>query len=263
MNKSNRPNLNIVTLGCPKNLVDSEILHGALSGFFNVSHNGTGESYHTIIINTCGFILDAKEESIDVILHYVNEKERGRVKKLLVFGCLSQRYPVELAREIPEVDKFYGAGCYREITEDLTCGGINEISPVRIISTPMHYAYLKIAEGCNRRCSFCAIPSIRGRYRSFDTDLLINEAGYLAENGVKELILIAQDLTYYGFDKSKKPELTSLIKKLADIKGIEWIRLHYAYPNTFPDTLISLIYDNPKICRYVDIPLQHISDKIL
>lgn len=255
--------VNVVTLGCSKNIVDSELLSGYLkNNWFRVSHNSNIPS-DIIIINTCGFINDAREESIDMILHYVNLKKTGEVKKVIVIGCLSERYKKELQKEIPEVDHYFGIEQYEEIVNYLKKDDNITISGQRILMTPSHYAYLKIAEGCNRKCSFCAIPLIKGKHRSRRIEDIIEEAEYLAKTGVKELILISQDLTYYGYDLYKKSMLYNLLKKLIDIEELDWIRLQYLYPADFPFEVVDLMNSSEKLCRYIDIPLQHISDNIL
>jgi len=254
--------LNLVTLGCSKNLVDSERILGQLpSSRFKITHEASGPS-DIVIINTCGFIKDAKQESIDTILEYVEAKKQGLVKEVLVTGCLSQRYKSELAKEIPEADGWFGAREPFELFEYLSLK-FDPYSERRFTTTPAHFAYLKIAEGCDRTCSFCAIPLIRGTYRSRTPGSLVEEARKLAANGVKELILIAQDLTYYGLDLGKKPLLAPLLEDLSEVAGIEWIRLHYAYPRNFPEDVIRVMAANRKICRYIDLPLQHINDGIL
>lgn len=261
--KSPIQTVNIVTLGCSKNIVDSELLSGYLkNNGFRISHNSNIPS-DIIIINTCGFINDAREESIDMILQYVNLKKTGKVKKVIVIGCLSERYKNELRKEIPEVDNYFGIEQYEEIVNYLKKDDNITISGKRILMTPSHYAYLKIAEGCNRKCSFCAIPLIKGKHRSKSIEDIVKEAEYLAKTGVKELILISQDLTYYGNDIYKKSMLYNLLKKLIDIEELDRIRLQYLYPADFPLEIIDLMNGSEKICRYIDIPLQHISDNIL
>ena len=249
-NGNKRPILNIITLGCSKNKVDSEHLAALLEHRYVIRHDDERRS-DVVIINTCGFIGDAQEESIDTILEYAELRKQGKIKKLYVTGCLSQRFRRDLQAEIHEVDAFYGVESVNLIAADLLK---EEVQPDycsrRVLSTPKHYAYLKISEGCNRRCAFCAIPLIRGGHVSVPMDNLIEEAKGLAKQGVKELILIAQDLTYYGHD-------------LSDIPGVEWLRLHYGYPLGFPDELLDLMRENPKICHYIDLPLQHISTHIL
>jgi len=256
--------INLVTLGCSKNLVDSEKLMGQLeqSGF-KLIHDSSSTKAKTVVINTCGFIKDAKEESIDTILQFAKAKVNGKIDNLYVIGCLAERYKSELEKEIPEVNQFFGVNSVPEILKELGSIYRDELVGARKITTPKHYAYLKISEGCDRSCAFCAIPLIRGKHISKPINELVEEAKQLAELGVKELILIAQDLTYYGIDIYKKQEITQLVKKLSEIDGIEWIRLHYAYPHKFPEDLILEIRDNPKVCKYLDIPLQHISNSLL
>ncbi len=259
---SDKKHINIITLGCSKNLVDSEKMMGQLDGkTFKISHDADGPA-DVIIINTCGFIKDAKEESIDTILQYVQAKKQGLVGEVIVTGCLSQRYKDELAKEIPEADAWFGV----QDPADLFTHLKQKYDPQkhsRVVTTLSHFAYLKIAEGCDRTCSFCAIPMIRGRFISRSVDSLLEEATQLAAKGVKELLLIAQDLSYYGYDLEKKSLLAPLLKKLVEVDGIEWIRLHYAYPNNFPDEVIQIMAESPKICKYLDIPLQHINDSVL
>ena len=258
-----RPILNIVTLGCSKNKVDSEHLAALLEHRYVIRHDDERPS-DVVIINTCGFIGDAQEESVDTILEYAELRKQGKIKKLYVTGCLSQRFCKELQEEIHEVDGFYGVESVNLIAADILK---EEAKPdycsQRVLSTPRHYAYLKISEGCNRRCAFCAIPLIRGSHVSVPMEDLLAEARGLAKQGVKELILIAQDLTYYGHDLDGKSHIVELVKALCDIDGFEWIRLHYGYPLGFPDALLDLMQENPKICHYIDLPLQHISTHIL
>ncbi len=256
--------INIITLGCSKNVVDSEkLLRQIKEGGFAVTYDSVDFSDGTVIINTCGFINDAKEESIDTILRYVKAKQSGLIENLYVMGCLSERYIDALRSEIPEVDRYFGVHSMSEILNEIGLKYRKEISAKRILTTPPHYAYLKISEGCDRSCSFCAIPAIRGKCISRPVEELVQEAGYLAGTGVKELILIAQDLSYYGLDLYKKQMLPELVRELLKIESLEWIRLHYLYPANFPVDLISLIRDNPRICRYIDIPIQHISNRML
>ena len=259
----NRPILNIITLGCSKNKVDSEHLAALLQHRYVIRHDSERKS-DAVIINTCGFIGDAQEESVDTILEYAELRKQGKIKKLYVTGCLSQRFRKELQEEIHEVDAFYGVESVNLIAADLLKEEPqSEYCSRRMLSTPQHYAYLKISEGCNRRCAFCAIPLIRGPHVSVPIDDLMTEAKALARQGVKELILIAQDLTYYGHDLDGQSHIVELVKALADIDGFEWIRLHYGYPLGFPDELLDLMRENPKICHYIDLPLQHISTHIL
>ena len=255
--------VNIITLGCSKNLVDSENLLGELKARgLEISHESE-ETADYVIINTCGFIADAKEESINTILEYAEAKKNKQFEKLFVTGCLSQRYASQLRSEIHEVDGFYGTEDIPAILKDLGFDPRKELIGERYLTTPSHYAYLKISEGCDRRCSFCAIPLIRGNQRSSTTESLVKETEYLVSKGVKELILIAQDLTWYGMDLYKEQKLATLLEKLSDIKGLEWIRLHYAYPASFPDDVFRVMRERDNICNYLDIPLQHISEPIL
>lgn len=252
-------------MGCSKNKVDSEQLAGMLDQAYTVVHDSE-ENSDIVIINTCGFIGDAKEESVDTILSFAESRKAGDISKLIVMGCLSQRYQKDLQNDIHEVDAFFGVNDLDAISNILRTTE-NQISIPehyhRVLSTPSHYAYLKISEGCDRSCSFCAIPLIRGKHRSVPIEKLLAEASELAACGVKELVLIAQDLTYYGLDLYGKREISKLIAALSEIDGIEWIRLQYAYPAGFPEDLISQIASNPKVCRYIDLPLQHISNRIL
>jgi len=226
-------------------------------------HNSDDYNYKTVIINTCGFINNAKEESIDTILRFVKAKSQGKIENVFVIGCLSQRYKDDLIKEIPEVDEYFGVNDLCKILEKLGIQYYRNLLGERYISTPRHYAYLKISEGCDRSCSFCAIPLIRGKYVSKPAEVIISEAQSIAKLGVKELIIIAQDLTYYGFDKTNKPEIIPLLEKILLINGIDWIRLHYAYPANFPVELLSVIANNQRICKYIDLPIQHISDPML
>ena len=255
--------VNIITLGCSKNLVDSEHLMSqfAANGF-NVLHDDN-ELADIIIVNTCGFILDAKEESISSIMDYVAAKERGDIKKLYVMGCLSARYRDELQQEIPEVDRFFGKFDFEAIIQELGIQKRKDLLFDRLLTTPSHFAYLKISEGCDRTCAFCAIPQFTGKHKSVPMENLVIEAELLARQGVKELLLIAQELTYYGIDLYKERKLPELIERLSNVKGIEWIRLHYAYPTNFPYELLDVIKNNPKVCKYLDMPLQHISTNVL
>ena len=256
--------INIITLGCSKNLVDSEkLLRQINSGGFDVIHNSDDFSAGTVIINTCGFINDAKEESIDTILNYVKARQRGQIENLYVMGCLSERYMDALKHEIPEVRRYFGVNNIKEILDELGIKYRYDLLTDRTITGPGHYAYLKISEGCDRTCAFCAIPSIRGKYISRPVDELVKEASLLSEKGVKELILIAQDLSYYGLDLYKKQSLNELVKEILSLNSFEWIRLHYLYPANFQMELTDLIAENPQICRYIDIPIQHISDNML
>ncbi|MBR4137179.1 MAG: 30S ribosomal protein S12 methylthiotransferase RimO [Bacteroidales bacterium] len=258
-----KPILNIVTLGCSKNKVDSEHLAALLSDTYKIVHDSDDKS-DVVIINTCGFIGDAKEESIDTILEYAEPRKAGKIKKLYVMGCLSERYKKELRAEIHEVDAFFGVEPVQSVAAEILKSDYHQdYCCDRVLSTPSHYAYLKISEGCNRHCAFCAIPLIRGDHKSVPMENLVKEAENLAKKGVKELILIAQDLTYYGYDIDGKSHIVELVQKLTEIDGIEWIRLHYGYPLGFPVELLELMRDNPKICHYIDLPLQHISTPIL
>ncbi len=255
--------VNLITLGCSKNLVDSEHLAGLLGEDFKIYFDSDKRRFDIVIINTCGFIGDAKEESIDMILQYAEAKKQGKIKTLIVFGCLIQRYAEELSKEIPEVDAFFGANDYKEIAEYLRNETLERNETLRLLSTPKHYAYLKISEGCDKFCSFCAIPYIRGRHTSLPIEDLVEQAKSLAKQGVKELIVVAQDTTNYGVDLYGKCRLTDLLKEFAKIEEIEWIRLQYSYPNDFPEDLPDLMAQEPKICKYIDMPLQHIDDTIL
>ncbi len=256
--------IQIVTLGCSKNWVDSENLITQLKhNQLEVEHNPVDEIAPTVIINTCGFIDRAKEESINTIMEYADLKQKGYLNKLYVTGCLSQRYRENLEEEIPEVDAFFGTMEMPGLLAKLNADYKKELIGERIISTPSHYAYLKISEGCNRTCSFCAIPLMRGAHKSIPIEDLCKQAKHLASYGVKELILIAQELTYYGLDLYKRRSLNELLRKLVEIDGIEWIRLHYAYPSKFPLDILDVIREEPKICNYLDLPLQHVSNQVL
>lgn len=259
--------IQLVTLGCSKNRVDSEhLLRQIFSSEIEIVPEGAdliNANVHAVLINTCGFIKDAKEESVSAILEAVDAKVRGYISKIFVFGCLSQRYREELRVEIPEVDGFFGAFSIDLVLEALGKKWNNSLNNQRLLTTPSHYAYLKISEGCDRVCSYCAIPLIRGVHKSVPIDDLIIEANYLASIGVKELIVVAQDTTYYGLDLYRERKLASLLEKLSLVNGIEWIRLLYSYPASFPGDVLDLMANNPKICKYIDIPLQHIDDKVL
>ncbi len=251
-------------MGCSKNVVDSEQLATQLKGSkLEVVFDSNEMDARTIVINTCGFIKDAKEESVDTILSYAKARQKGKIDNLYVIGCLSERYKDDLKAEIPEVDQFFGVNDLQAIVNNLNVDYKEELLGERMTSTPKHFAYLKISEGCDRGCSFCAIPLIRGKHQSVPFERLINQAKNMAENGVKELILIAQDLSSYGQDLYKRNRLAELLKELAKIEKIKWIRLHYAYPTGFPEEVIELMAYEPKICNYLDMPLQHISSKVL
>ncbi len=256
--------INIVTLGCSKNLVDSENLMGQLkaNNFAFVNDSNDTEA-KVVIVNTCGFIKDAKQESIDTILRFVNAKLSGDIEHLFVMGCLAERYKQELQKEIPEVDEFFGVNDLQTIVKKLEGQFKNELIGERYISTPKHFAYLKVSEGCNRSCSFCAIPLIRGNHVSVPMELLEQQTKHLVDGGVKEVILIAQDLSFYGYDIYKEYKLAELIDRLSSIKGVDWLRLHYAYPANFPAEVIQVMKAKSNICKYIDIPFQHISDKML
>lgn len=253
--------INIVTLGCSKNIYDSEVLMGQLqANGKEVVHEEKGD---IVVINTCGFIDNAKEESINTILDFVEAKKNGEVEKVFVTGCLSERYMPDLVKEIPDVDQYFGTRDLPILLKHLGADYKHELVGERLTTTPKHYAYLKISEGCDRPCSFCAIPLMRGKNISTPIENLVKEAEKLARKGTKELILIAQDLTYYGLDLYKKRALADLLKELVKVEGIEWIRLHYAFPSGFPEEVLDLVRDEPKICNYIDIPLQHINTEIL
>ncbi len=253
--------INVVTLGCSKNVYDSEVLMGQLrANNKEVVHEQEG---NVVVINTCGFIANAKEESVNTILEYVQKKEAGEVDKVFVTGCLSERYKPDLQKEIPDVDEYFGTSELPNLLRALGADYKHELVGERLTTTPKNYAYLKIAEGCDRPCSFCAIPIMRGKHRSKPIEELIVEAEKLAIKGVKELILIAQDLTYYGLDLYQKRNLAELLQALVQVEGIDWIRLHYAFPTGFPMDVLQVMRSEPKICNYIDIPLQHISDSIL
>ncbi len=254
----------MVTLGCSKNIVDSEVLMGQLkANNFDVQHESTDEDSSIIIINTCGFIDNAKQESIDTIIRYANAKEAGMVDKVYVTGCLSERYKPDLEKEIPNVDGYFGTRELPRLLKTLKADYKHELVGERLLTTPHHYSYFKIAEGCDRPCSFCAIPLMRGKHVSRTIEDLIKEAKHLAKNGTKELMLIAQDLTYYGLDIYKKRNLSELLKHLSDVDGIEWIRLHYAFPAGFPMDVFDVMNERNNICKYLDMPLQHITDNML
>ncbi len=256
--------VNIITLGCSKNLVDSENLATQLNASnIKFVFDKFDTDAKTVVINTCGFIADAKEESVNTILDFAQAKQRGEIENLYVIGCLSERYKNDLIREIPEADAYFGANDLEDILKTIKADYKKELFGERLISTPSHFAYLKISEGCNRTCAFCAIPLMRGKHISQPIDLLVKQANYLAQNGVKELILIAQELSSYGLDLYKEKKLPELIRQLSDIENIERIRLHYAFPMNFPDGILPLMRERKNIARYLDIPLQHISNHIL
>ncbi|MCS2673722.1 30S ribosomal protein S12 methylthiotransferase RimO [Bacteroides fragilis] len=259
-----RKTIDIITLGCSKNLVDSEQLMRQLEeAGYDVTHDSEKPTGEIAVINTCGFIGDAKEESINMILEFAQEKEEGNLEKLFVMGCLSERYLKELAIEIPQVDKFYGKFNWKGLLQDLGKAYHEELHIERTLTTPKHYAYLKISEGCDRKCSYCAIPIITGRHVSRPIEEILDEVRYLVSNGVKEFQVIAQELTYYGVDLYKKQMLPELIERISEIPGVEWIRLHYAYPTHFPEELFRVMRERDNVCKYMDIALQHISDNML
>ncbi|MCT4636385.1 MAG: 30S ribosomal protein S12 methylthiotransferase RimO [Bacteroidales bacterium] len=256
--------INIITLGCSKNLVDSEVLMKQLDvNHIEVTHNDEIVEADAILINTCGFINDAKEESVNTILECIEAKNNGYVKAIYVFGCLSQRYREELQNEMPEVDGFFGVDSFKAILEKLSATFRTDLVGERVITTPGHYAYLKIAEGCNWGCSYCAIPLIRGKYISVSIERLVKDTTRLVEQGVKEIMLIAQDLTYYGVDLYGERKLADLLEALAKIEGLKWIRLHYAYPTMFPKEVVDVMKRYNNICKYLDIPIQHSSTEVL
>ena len=263
--KSTKKNkINVITLGCSKNVYDSEVLMGQLAANkMEVEHESEKDDANIVVINTCGFIDNAKEESINTILEQAERKEAGSIDKLYVTGCLSERYKPDLEQEITNIDQYFGTTDLPKLLKVLGADYKHELLGERLITTLKHYAYLKIAEGCDRPCSFCAIPLMRGKHKSTPIEQLIIEAKNLVKNGVKELILIAQDLTYYGLDIYKKRRLADLLIELSKVQGIEWIRLHYAFPTGFPQDVLDVIRDNDKVCNYIDIPLQHINDEIL
>ncbi|HSH20720.1 MAG TPA: 30S ribosomal protein S12 methylthiotransferase RimO [Draconibacterium sp.] len=256
--------VNVVTMGCSKNLVDSEVLLNQLEkGKFEVFHDSNETGFDAVFVNTCGFIHDAKQESIDMILDYAEAKKRGEVDKLFVMGCLSERYQRDLETEIPEVDKYFGKFDMKAMVDELKVTYHPEYIYERKITTPSHFAFLKISEGCNRSCSFCAIPMMTGRHKSRTIESLVKEARYLAKKGVREILLIAQELSYYGIDIYGKSRLVDLVNIISEIKGIEWIRLHYLYPTKFPFDILPVMRENPKVCKYLDMPLQHIANPVL
>ncbi len=255
--------LQTVTLGCSKNKVDTEHILSQVEDHFEIVPEGEDIPVDVLLLNTCGFIGDAKEESVQAILEAVERKKRGEVGKVIVFGCLSQRYANEMPELIPEVDAWFGARDFDPVIRALGVEPDPSAAARRYLTTPSHYAYLKISEGCDRRCSYCAIPFIRGAHKSVPMETLVKEAEHLASKGVRELILIAQDTTYYGLDLYRRRALAELLQKLSEVDGIEWIRIHYSYPAAFPEDVLDQMANNPKVCRYMDIPLQHIADKVL
>lgn len=256
--------IDFITMGCSKNLVDSEILMRQFeANGFHCTHDSENIEGEIVVINTCGFIEDAKQESIDTILELVKAKEEGRIRKLFVMGCLSQRYQKELEVEIPQVDKYYGKFNYRQLLTDLCKGNVTTCTGQRHLTTPSHYAYLKISEGCDRKCAYCAIPLITGRHISRTKDDILQEVRTLVADGVKEFQIIAQELTYYGIDIDGKQHIADLVRDISEIDGVEWIRLHYAYPNMFPKDLLAVMREKKNVCKYLDIALQHISDNVL
>ena len=256
--------VNVVTLGCSKNIFDSEVLMNQLkANTFEVEHESSSEDSEIVIINTCGFIDNAKQESIDTILNFTEAKRDGKVSKVFVTGCLSERYKSDLEKEIPEVDAYFGTKELPRLLKTLKADYKKELLGERLLTTPSHYAYLKIAEGCDRPCAFCAIPLMRGKHRSTPIEDLVLHAKALVEKGVKEIMLIAQDLTFYGLDLYKKRNLAELLRNLSDVEGIEWIRLHYAFPAGFPMDVIEVMKERDNICNYLDIPLQHGSTRVL
>ncbi|MDQ3050234.1 MAG: 30S ribosomal protein S12 methylthiotransferase RimO [Bacteroidota bacterium] len=261
-NKKNR--INVVTLGCSKNVVDSEVLMGQLiANDFEVKHEAASRETDIVIINTCGFIDNAKQESIDMILHYARQKEAGKIDKLIVTGCLSERYKPDLQKEITNVDHYFGTRDLPLLLKTLGADYKHELIGERLLTTPRHFAYMKISEGCDRPCSFCAIPLMRGGHVSKPIEQLVEEARMLAAKGTRELLLIAQDSTYYGLDIYKERRLAQLLEQLSDVEGIEWIRLHYAFPAGFPEDVLEVMNSKSNICKYLDIPLQHVSDAML
>ncbi len=256
--------VDFITLGCSKNLVDTELLmkQFELNGY-RCSHDAERPQGEIVVVNTCGFISDAKEESINTILEFAQAKQEGRIKRLYVMGCLSQRYMKELEAEIPEVDGFYGKFNFKNLLQDLGKAEVAACHMERTLTTPKHYAYVKIAEGCDRHCAYCAIPLITNHHVSRPMDDIVGEVRWLVSQGVKEIQLIEQELTYYGVDLNGERQIAELVRRIADVEGVRWIRLHYAYPNQFPMDLLDVIRENPKVCNYLDIALQHISDKIL
>ena len=256
--------INIITLGCSKNIYDSEILMGQLvANNMQVEHESTAADANIVVVNTCGFIDNAKEESVNTILEQAHRKESGEIDKLYVTGCLSERYKDDLEKDILDVDQYFGTTDLPKLLKVLGADYKHELLGERLTTTPSHYAYLKISEGCDRKCSFCAIPLMRGKHKSFSIDNLLIECQNLVKKGVKEVILIGQDLTYYGLDLYKKRKLAELIQRISEISGLDWIRLHYAFPTSFPEDVLDVIRENEKVCKYLDIPLQHVSDNVL
>lgn len=256
--------VDIITMGCSKNLVDSEVLMGKFeANGYHCTHDSENPQGEIVVINTCGFIEDAKQESIDTILEFAQAKDEGRIKRLYVMGCLSQRYKEELEAEIPQVDKYYGKFNYARLLEDLGKADVASCDGVRHITTPRHYAYLKISEGCDRHCAYCAIPIMTGRHKSRPMDEILDEVRRLVADGTKEFQVIAQELTYYGVDIDGRQRIAELVDRMSDIPGVEWIRLHYAYPAHFPWDLLTVIREKKNVCKYIDIALQHISDNML
>lgn len=262
--KTRKKKINIVTLGCSKNIVDSEVLYSQLkANNIEVEHESAKDDANIVVINTCGFIDNAKQESVDTILRYVEAKQQGQVEQVFVTGCLSQRYKPDLEKEIPEVDQYFGSMHLPQLLNALGADYKHELIGERSLTTPQHYAYLKIAEGCDRPCSFCAIPIMRGKHVSKPMEQLVKEAQHLVKNGTKELLIIAQDSTYYGLDLYNDRKLPDLLRALSDVNGVEWIRLHYAYPSQFPLEVLDVMRERENICKYIDMPLQHISDNML
>ena len=254
----------VITLGCSKNLVDSEqVLYQLEKNGYEVEHNGSYDGKDIVLVNTCGFIQDAKQESIDLMMDLIEAKKQGAVKDIRIFGCLSERYKEELEKEIPEITKYYGTYELEKIYSDLRLKPTKHAEERRYLTTPKHYAYVKISDGCDRTCSFCAIPLIKGKHRSRPMESIVAECKYLAQKGTKEIILIAQDLSYYGIDISKKHLLADLVERISEIEGIEWIRMHYLYPAKFPFDVLEVMKKNPKVCKYIDLALQHVSDNQL
>ena len=259
-----RTKVNVITLGCSKNTVDSEVLMAQLkANGIAVDHEAAHDDHSVVVINTCGFIENAKQESIDTILSWARAKDKGQVEKVYVTGCLSQRYAPELKEGIPQVDAWFGTRDLPRLLKTLKADYKHELVGERLLTTPAHFAYFKISEGCDRKCSFCAIPLMRGGHVSVPMEQLVTNARGLAARGVKELILIAQDLTYYGLDIYKKRNLDELVSRLSDVEGIDWIRLHYAFPSGFPMDVLDVMRDRPNVCNYLDMPLQHGSTRML